>query len=193
MRRFIAAHATLANGDVNFCLVPEVPFTLAGEGGLLATLERRLEDRRHAVVVVVEGAGQELITGEGEKRDASGNLKLKDVGVFLRGRIRSHFAERGLPVDVKYIDPSYTIRSQPANSLDSSFCLMLGQHAVHARMAGRTDMMVGFWNHRFVHVPLDLVAGRRKSLEPEGETWQRVLGTTGQPPSMVGRAVQSMG
>ncbi len=183
---FIAAQATLANGDVNFCLVPEVAFTLDGEGGLLEVLERRLEARRHAVIAVAEGSGQDLIEGAGDLRDASGNLKLKDVGVFLRGRIRSHFAARDKPVDVKYIDPSYTIRSQPANSFDSSFCLMLGQHAVHAGMAGRTDMMVGFWNHRFTHVPLALVAGRRKQLEPDDEIWQRVIGTTGQPQSMVG-------
>ncbi len=183
---FIAAHATLASGDVNFCLVPESPFALDGEGGLLAALEARLAERHHAVVVVAEGAGQELIPGAGEARDASGNLKLKDVGVFLRERIRAHFGERGLPVcrgpvDVKYIDPSYTIRSLPANALDSGFCLMLGQHAAHAALAGRTAMMVGFWSHRFTHVPLSLVAGRRKQLETAGEIWQRVLGATGQP------------
>ncbi len=187
---FIAAHASLASGDVNFCLVPEVPFTLEGRGGLLSVLEERLAERRHAVVVVAEGSGQDLIAAaendRSEARDASGNLKLRDVGIFLRQQIRAHFAARNLPVDVKYIDPSYTIRSQPANSLDSSFCLMLGQHAVHAGMAGRTDLMVGFWNHRFIHVPLPLVAGRRKQLEPHGEIWQRLLGTTGQPPSMVG-------
>ncbi len=195
---FIAAHACLSSGDVNFCLVPEVPFSLKGSRGLLSALEQRLEERHHAVVVVAEGAGQDLIAGEdepraegkdraeGADRDASGNLKLRDVGVFLRLQIRAHFAERGTPVDVKYIDPSYTIRSQRANSADSSFCLMLGQHAVHAGMAGRTHMMVGFWNHRFTHVPLGLVAGRRKQLEPDGEIWQRILGTTGQPQALMG-------
>ncbi len=182
---FIAAYATLANGDVNFCLVPEVPFALEGEGGFLDILARRLEDRRHAVVVVAEGAGQDLIRSEDTaERDLSGNVRLKDVGVYLRDKIRSRYARRGEPVDVKYIDPSYTIRSQPANSLDSAFCLMLGQHAVHAGMAGRTDMMVGFWNHRYTHVPLRLVTGRRKQVEPYGEIWQRVLETTGQPASM---------
>ncbi|MCP3956506.1 MAG: ATP-dependent 6-phosphofructokinase [bacterium] len=181
---FIAAQATLSSGDVNFCLVPEVPFSLDGPGGLLDHLGQRLEERRHAVVVVAEGAGQDLIASETEERDASGNLKLEDVGLLLRQRFREHFAGRGVPMTVKYIDPSYMIRSLPANSLDSSFCLMLGQHAVHAGMAGRTDMMVGFWNHRFTHVPLSLVAGRQKQIEPEQETWQRVLGATGQPPSM---------
>ncbi len=180
---FIAAHASLASGDANFCLVPEVRFTLGGRNCLMEMLEKRLAQRHHAVIVVAEGSGQELIDGA-EERDPSGNLKLKDVGVFLRGRIRAHFAARETPVDVKYIDPSYTIRSQRANSADSSFCLMLGQHAVHAGMAGRTDMMVGFWNHRFTHVPLGLDAGGRKQLEPQGEIWQRVLGTTGQPQSM---------
>ncbi|MEM7355585.1 MAG: ATP-dependent 6-phosphofructokinase, partial [Acidobacteriota bacterium] len=178
---FIAARATLASGDVNFCLVPEVPFQLQGEAGLFAHLERRLAERRHAVVVVAEGAGQDLVGGDDAGRDLSGNRKLKDIGPFLRAEIRRHFAARQKPVNVKYIDPSYIIRSQPANAFDSSFCLMLGQHAVHAGMAGRTAMMVGFWNHRFTHVPLTLVAGRRKHLEPLGETWQRVLETTGQP------------
>ncbi len=182
----IAAHANLASGNVNFCLVPEVPFSLHGTGGFLAVLEQRLERRHHAVVVVAEGAGQDLIDQDDEAQDPSGNVKLRDVGVLLRQQIRAHFASRSLPLDVKYIDPSYTIRSQPANSADSSFCLMLGQHAVHAGMAGRTDLMVGFWNHRFTHVPLALVAGRRKQLEPDGEIWQRVQGTTGQPTSMVG-------
>jgi len=183
---FIAAEATLSCGDANFCLVPEVPFTLDGRGGFLDCLEQRLHERHHAVVVVAEGAGQDLMKGE-EARDASGNLRLKPIGQFLRERIEARFAARGIPIDVKLIDPSYMIRSQPANAHDSSFCLILGQHAVHAGMAGRTDVMVGFWNHRFTHVPLPLVAGRRKQLEPAGETWQRVLETTGQPASMVGR------
>jgi 6-phosphofructokinase 1 len=182
----IAAHAALADGDVNFCLIPEVAFTLDGHGGFLERLEDRLADRRHAVVVVAEGAGQELIEPREDRRDASGNLKLKDVGIFLRQRIGEHFGSRGIPVDVKYIDPSYTIRSQPANSLDSGFCLILGQHAVHAAMAGRTDMVVGFWNHRFTHVPISLAVSGRKQVDPDGEIWQRVLGSTGQPSSMVG-------
>ncbi len=183
---FIAAHATLASGDVNYCLVPEVPFALHGEEGLLRQLEHRLKASRHAVVVVAEGAGQGLIGGEDVGRDLSGNRKLKNVGRFLLHEIRQHFADldpAGWPgaVTVKYIDPSYIIRSKPANSHDSSFCLMLGQHAVHAGMAGRTNVMIGFWNHHFTHVPLGLVAGRRKQLDPSGEIWQRVLEATGQP------------
>ncbi len=183
---FIAAHATLASGDVNFCLVPEVPFTLDGRGGLFDLLVARLQARRHAVIVVAEGAGQNLIDGDDAGRDASGNQKLKDIGRFLRQELRTRWAEREIPINVKYIDPSYIIRGQPANSADSSFCLMLGQHAVHAGMAGRSHMMVGFWNHRFTHVPLALVADRPKALRPQGETWQRVLEATGQPASMLG-------
>ncbi|MEM7584390.1 MAG: ATP-dependent 6-phosphofructokinase [Acidobacteriota bacterium] len=183
---FIAAHATLASGDVNFCLVPEVPFSLEGQGGLIELLAARLQERRHAVVVVAEGAGQELVSDGSAGRDASGNRKLEDIGVFLRQRFRARFAELDIPINVKYIDPSYIIRGQPANSNDSSFCLMLGQHAVHAGMAGRSRMMVGFWNNNFIHVPLALVADRSKTLDPGGETWQRVLETTGQPASMVG-------
>ena len=183
---FISAYATLSSGDVNFCLVPEVPFALEGPGGFLESLEKRLLSRRHALVVAAEGAGQELLEKESDQRDASGNVILRDIGTYLRDRIKSHFAERNVPMTIKYIDPSYTIRSLPANALDSSFCLILGQHAVHAGMAGRTDMLVGFWNHGFTHVPLSLATGNRKQLDPQGEIWQRVLGATGQPASMSG-------
>lgn len=185
---FIAAHATLASGDVNFCLVPEVPFTLAGEGGFLQALERRLERRHHAVVVVAEGAGQDLLQDPaGQERDASGNLRLKDVGVFLRDEIKRYCAERHIEMTIKYIDPSYLIRSLPANAFDSEFCLVLGQNAVHAGMAGRTDVVVGYWNHHFTHVPIALAVSRRKQLDPRGSVWQGVLQATGQPASLVGR------
>jgi len=185
---FIAASAVLTNTDADFCLVPEVKFTLDGKGGFLEALEKRLKRAGHAAVVAAEGAGQELIgSGEDTTKDASGNLKFQDIGLFLKGRIEEFFASRGWDFTVKYIDPSYTIRSLPANSMDSAFCLILGQHAVHAGMAGRTNMLVGFWNHRFTHVPLAVATRKRKQLDPHGEIWQRVLDTTLQPASMVGQ------
>jgi 6-phosphofructokinase 1 len=178
---FIAAHATLASGDVNFCLVPEVSFTLEGARGLLRALERRLDEKHHAVVVVAEGGGQELLAdGREAQRDASGNVRLKDIGVHLREEIAHHFQRRGRNVPIRYIDPSYMIRSLPANSFDAQLCLVLGQHAVHAAMAGRTNMLVGTWNQRFTHVPIPLAVARRKQLDPDGEAWQRVLEMTGQ-------------
>lgn len=185
---FIAAHATLASNDVNFCLVPEIPFTLEGRGGFLEALEERLVERQHAVIVVAEGAGQELVQATGEvSRDASGNLRLLDIGAFLRDRIAAHFAARGLEATLKYIDPSYIIRSQPANSSDAELCLFLGEHAVHAGLAGRTEMVVGYRNRQFIHLPVPLAVSRRKSLDRRGRIWEGVLGTTGQPVSMVGR------
>ena len=187
---FITAHAALANGDVNFCLVPEVPFALYGEGAFLRALEQRLEKKHHALIVVAEGAGQQLFRDEGSPElDPSGNVRLKDIGTFLSRRIVEYFAERGKEASLKYIDPSYTIRSLPANALDSEFCLALAHHAVHAGMAGRTDMVVGFWNEQFVHVPISLAVARRKQLDPQGEVWQRVLEATVQPASMTGEAV----
>jgi len=178
---FIAAHATLASGDVNFCLVPEVPFTLDGPGGFLSALEARLAEKHHAVVVVAEGAGQELMADGGTPaHDASGNVKLKDVGTFLRDRIAAHLDARGIDGVVRYIDPSYTIRSLPTNSFDAQLCLSLGQHAVHAGMAGRTDVLVGVWNQRFTHVPIPLAVAARRRLDPGAELWQRVLESTGQ-------------
>lgn len=174
---FIAAYAALVDNHVNFCLVPEIPFRLER---LLAALQRRIEARGHAVVVVAEGAGQELLAAPGG-RDASGNVRHGDIGAFLRDAVQQHFARAGLELNLKYIDPSYTIRSVPANAHDSAFCLLLGHHAVHAGMSGRTGMLVGFWNHQFTHVPIALAVRERKRIDPEGELWRSVLSTTGQP------------
>jgi 6-phosphofructokinase 1 len=182
---FIAAHATLSSSDVNFCMVPEVPFALEGEDGFLSVLERRIAARHHAVVVVAEGAGQELVEREGPPaRDASGNVKLADIGSFFKTRIEQHFAARGIEISIKYIDPSYMIRSLRANPTDSEFCLVLGQHAVHAGMSGRTNLLVGHWNQAFVHVPMHLSTSGRRNIDPRGDLWRSVLHTTGQPPRM---------
>ncbi|MGE3540349.1 MAG: ATP-dependent 6-phosphofructokinase [Candidatus Tectimicrobiota bacterium] len=182
---FIAAHASLANSDVNFCLIPEVPFALHGEHGFLRTLERRLAHKHHAVIVVAEGAGQDILQEpEHREYDASGNLRLKDVGTFLKQQIETYCARQHIEITLKYIDPSYIIRSLPANSLDAEFCLQLGQHAVHAGLAGRTNMMVSYWNQHYVHVPIALAVAQRRQLDPLGEVWQSVLEATGQPRSM---------
>ena len=177
---FIAAFSALVDNQVNFCLIPEAPFTL---DGLLSALKQRLERRGHAVIVVAEGAGQELFEKTGE-RDASGNIKYGDIGTFLRDRIKEHFRRIGMEINLKYIDPSYIIRSQQANPHDSAFCLMLGHNAVHAGMAGRTGMIVGFWNHQITHVPTPLAVSQRKKIDPEGWIWSSVLASTGQPAAM---------
>lgn len=179
---FIAAEATLSNCDVNFCLVPEVPVDLEGEHGFLAALERRLAARRHAVVVVAEGAADVLMPSDGPtRRDKSGNRKLGDVGVFLRDRTKAYFKERGVEMNMKYIDPSYMIRGIQANASDSSFCLALGQHAVHAGLHGCTNMLVGYWNQKFVHLPMKLATTGRHQIDPNGAFWHRVVLSTGQP------------
>ncbi len=177
---FIAAWATLANNDVNFCLVPEVPLSLEG---FLKALNERLKRRGHAVIVVGEGAGQNLIPGSGE-RDASGNIRFGDIGLFLKNQINGYFKKEGMEVNLKYIDPSYTIRSLPANPRDSAFCLLLGHNAVHAGMTGRTNMLVGFWRGEFTHVPISLAASGRKRIDPDGRFWSTVLSCTGQPREM---------
>jgi 6-phosphofructokinase 1 len=177
---FIAAYAVLVDGQVNFCLVPEGPFTLEK---FLPELAARLERRGHAVVVVAEGAGQHLMKGSGEK-DASGNVKYGDIGLFLRDAIKAHFSRAGVEVNLKYIDPSYTIRSMPAIPHDAAFCLLLGHSAVHAGMSGRTGMVVGFWNHQFTHVPIARAVSSRKKIDPKGPLWSSVLASTGQSPNM---------
>jgi 6-phosphofructokinase 1 len=178
---FIAAYSVLVDNQVNFCLVPEVPFSLEV---FLKALQERLNKRGHAVIVVAEGAGQHLFAAAGE-HDASGNVKYGDIGILLRDAIKDHFNSIGEEVNLKYIDPSYIIRSQPANPHDSAFCLLMGHSAVHAGMAGRTGMIVGFWNHQFTHVPTRLAVGKRKKIDPKGKLWSSVLASTGQPVSLV--------
>ena len=177
---FIAANATLSNSDVNFCFIPEVELKFDGENGFLEKLVKRLEKKHHAVIVAAEGAGQGLMKTSKGAKDASGNPVLEDIGIYLKNSIKEHFKKIAKPVSVKYIDPSYMIRSLPADSQDSSFCLMLGQNAVHAAMAGRTDMIVGYWNRHFTNVPIPVTKLYRKQVDPLGDLWQTVLFTTGQ-------------
>ncbi len=173
---FIAAAATVASQDVNFCLVPEQPFSLEG---LLTALERRLEHKEHAVIVVAEGSGQDLLGKSGET-DASGNAKLQDIGHFMRDAIGAHFKSRGIEMTMRYFDPSYQIRGCAANTEDSLLCDRLGRHAVHAAMSGRTGLVVSYLNGQFVHVPIDVIAAGGKHLDLDGELWRAVLSTTGQ-------------
>jgi 6-phosphofructokinase 1 len=177
---FVACGATVASQEVNFTLIPEVPFALDGENGFLVHLRRRLESRRHAVVVVAEGAGQDLLPSAGE-RDRSGNLLLQDVGVMLKQRIVRYAQDEGFPIDVKYFDPSYYVRSVAANSDDAIFCDQLARNAVHAAMAGKTAMVVSFWNGAFMHVPIEMATSGSKEVDLEGPLWAAVLAATGQP------------
>jgi 6-phosphofructokinase 1 len=178
---FIACGATLVSQEANFTLIPEVPFELHGEGGLLAALGRRLDERRHAVLVVAEGAGQHLFGDAATGRDASGNPKLHDIGPHLKREIVAHFEKLGRPADVKYIDPSYIIRSVPANSEDAMLCDGLARHAAHAAMAGRSGLMIGLRHGAFIHVPLPMAVAGKRRVDPEGNLWAAVLQATGQP------------
>ena len=177
---FIACYAALAGSNVDFVLIPEVHFELEGSGGLIEALHYRVAKRRSAVVVVSEGAGQHLVP-HSSATDASGNKVYGDIGLFLRDKITQSFRQRRIASSVKYIDPSYMIRSVPANAQDNVYCSQLAQHAVHAAMAGKTGMLVGRWHGAFVHLPLDMVTNGRRKVDPQGELWNSVLESTGQP------------
>ncbi|MCL2138820.1 MAG: ATP-dependent 6-phosphofructokinase [Treponema sp.] len=183
---YIAACTALASHDVNFVLIPEVPFNLEGYNGFLHHLEERLKKRRHAVVVVAEGAMQEQLNID-RKTDAGGNLKLADVGTYLRDRITKYFTEKKMEINIKYIDPSYVIRSSPANPDDSIYCERLGNAAVHAAMAGKTKLIIGLVNNEFVHLPIKSVISHRNHVDPEGNLWRDTLDATHQPALMVNR------
>jgi 6-phosphofructokinase 1 len=181
---FIAASASLASLEVNYCLVPEVHFDLEGPHGLLEQLQRRIEHRGHALIVVAEGCAKAFATSP-LARDASGNVQYGgsdlDAGVFLKQTITTYFKQKGVPVTLKYIDPSYMIRSVPANANDSIFCDILARHAVHAGLAGKTGLVIGRWHNIFIHAPLSLATGHKKTINPDGGLWLAVTETTGQP------------
>lgn len=181
---FIAAYAALSIQEANFVLIPEMDFDLEGPKGFLAVLRQRIESRHHALIVVAEGAGQKFFEGETVEKDASGNVKNKDIGIYLKDRIAKEFESNDMPVNIKYIDPSYIIRSAPANPNDSKFCGLLAQNAVHAAMAGKTDFVVGHWNHLFTLLPIPMAISEQKKIDSRDELWWNVLETTGQPVSM---------
>lgn len=178
---FIAAYATLASQDVNFTLIPEIHFELNGEKGFLNVLRERMLLRQHAVIVVAEGAGQQLVSGGKTECDASGNVKYRDIGLFLKEEICKYFAQNGPKIDLKYIDPSYVIRSVPANCDDSILCDQFARQAVHAGMSGKTNLMIGQIGESFVHVPIDLAIAEKRHVKIDGELWSSVLSATGQP------------
>jgi len=181
---FIAANAALAIQEVNFVLIPEITFDLYGQRGFLRVLKKRLEERQHSVIVVAEGAGQEFFETANNDKDPSGNIKHKDIGVYLKEKISEEFKNKCFPHSIKYIDPSYIIRSAPANANDSKFCNLLAQNAVHAALSGKTDFVVGFWNNQFTLMPIPMVVAKRKKIDVESELWWNVLEATGQPISM---------
>jgi len=183
---YIAACTALASHEVNFVLIPEVPFNLEGYNGFLAHLERRLVNRHHAVIIVAEGAMQDMLVKE-KKTDAGGNLKMADVGTYIRDRIIKHFEEKDIEINLKYIDPSYAIRSAPANPDDSIYCERLGNAAVHAAMAGKTRLIIGLVNNEFVHLPIKLVITHRSKVDPKSSLWRDTLDATHQPAMMVNK------
>lgn len=178
---FIAAGATMASQDVNFALIPEAPFRLEGPGGFLAALKKRILARSHALIVVAEGAGQDLLQGAPEERDASGNVKLKDIGAYLRGAIEAYFKDEGIPVTLRYFDPNYIIRSVPADAEDAILCDLYARSAVHAAMAGKTGIVIGLMHDIFIHVPIEMLSARTKRMTADSAMWHSVLASTGQP------------
>lgn len=182
---FIAAYAALSIQEVNFVLVPEMNFDLNGPKGFLQVLRNRLEKRHHALVVVAEGTGQHFFEGDTLGKDASGNIKNNDIGLYLKDKISEEFGAAKVPFTLKYIDPSYIIRSAPANANDSMFCGLLAQNAVHAAMAGKTDFVIGHWNNVFTLLPIPVSVSLRKKIDMDGELWWNILETTGQPASMI--------
>lgn len=177
---FVAANTCLALADVNFCLIPEVKFDLEGENGLMAKLETRLAERSHAVILVAEGAGQHLFEEQDQRTDASGNVQLNDIGLHLKKSIAEYFADRGIETIIKYIDPSYMIRSVAAIPSDRVYCSFLGQNAAHAAMSGKTGLVVSRWNFQYVHVPFHMCTVKHRFVDPKGGLWRSVREITGQ-------------
>lgn len=181
---FIATATALASHETNFCLIPEVPFDMDGPNGFLSHLENRLANRHHAVIVVAEGAGQELLTSTNQT-DASGNKKLADIGVYLRDKITEYFAAKKIHINLKYIDPGYEVRAAVTTANDSIYCERLGNNAVHAAMAGKTKIVIGLVHDKYVHIPISMATLKRNIVDPESSLWRDCLDATLQPVYMV--------
>ncbi len=181
---FIAAHTAIAAQDANFVLIPEVPFDLEGANGLLRHLKSCIEQRGHAVIVVAEGAGQEFFAESSRDKDKGGNLLYKDIGTFLRDRINAFFRQEKIDINLKYIDPSYMIRAARPIATDAFYCARLGTYAVHAAMAGKTSVLISYWNSTFVHLPIAAAVTARRTISPGGTLWRHVIEATTQPVSM---------
>ena len=181
---FIAAHTAIASQDADFVLIPEVSFDLDGSNGFLFHLKNRLQRFGRAVVVVAEGAGQEFFDESLRKEDLGGNLSYQDIGTFLRTRINEYFEREQIMVNLKYIDPSYMIRAARPIATDAFYCMRLGSYAVHAAMAGKTSVLISYWNSTFVHIPIAKAVLERNLINPSGTLWRHVVEATAQPISM---------
>ena len=177
---FIAATASLANSVVDFCLIPETPFQTDGPKGICTAIWHRLQQNNHAVIVVAEGAGQDLFKNGENRIDASGNILKDDVGELLRGEIAAYFKKNNVPISIKYLDPSYHIRSVSANAADAVFCYLLAEYAVHAGMSGKTNLVIGYWNNFFTHVPIHLATKERRMVDLDSALWRGVVSATQQ-------------
>ncbi|KAK8955186.1 6-phosphofructokinase 3 [Platanthera guangdongensis] len=182
---FIAMYATLASRDVDCCLIPESPFYLEGKGGLFEFIEKRLKENGHMVLVVAEGAGQELIAESMrfmDHEDASGNKLLLDVGLWLSQKIKNHFStKKNITLNLKYIDPTYMIRAIPSNASDNVYCTLLAQSALHGAMAGYTGFTVGPVNGRHSYIPFYRVTETQNQVVITDRMWARLLSSTNQP------------
>ena len=177
---FITATASLANSVVDFCLIPETPFRFNGPNGICAAIHRRIEQNKHAVIVVAEGAGQDLFENSKKTIDASGNVLKDDIGELLKQEISAYFQQINTPVSIKYLDPSYHIRSVSANAADAVFCHLLAEYAVHAGMSGKTNLVIGYWNNFFTHVPIQLATKERRMVDLDSALWRGVVSATQQ-------------
>lgn len=177
---FITATASLANSVVDFCLIPETPFQISGPNGICTAIQRRIKQNSHAVIVVAEGAGQELFANNEKRIDASGNILKEDIGELLKEELSTYFKQQNIPISIKYLDPSYHIRSVPANASDAVFCHLLAEYAVHAGMSGKTNLVIGYWNNFFTHVPIHLATKERRMVELDSALWRGVLSATHQ-------------
>lgn len=177
---FITMHAALSSGQVDICLIPEVPFKLEGPYGVLEHLEHLIKTKGSAVICVAEGAGQEMLE-KTNATDLSGNVVLSDIGVYIQQKIKSHFKSIGVHSDVKYIDPTYMIRACRANASDAILCTVLGQNAVHGAFAGFSGITTGICNTHYVYLPVPEVIKSPRYVNPHSRMWHRCVTSTGQP------------
>eukprot|EP00668_Euglena_longa_P014128 GGOE01018102.1.p1 GENE.GGOE01018102.1~~GGOE01018102.1.p1 ORF type:complete len:494 (+),score=144.75 GGOE01018102.1:38-1483(+) len=167
---FVARNAALSNNVVDACLIPEVPFEIKGNGGLLPWLDGHLATKHCAVIVICEAAGQQHLPCLG--KDPTGHNIYEDTGKWLKKAIETHWQETGQEGKVFLIDPSYMLRSVPANTGDNMFCIQLAQAAVHTAYSGYSGVTVGRYHDLYGVMPIEMVVSGLRKVNPKGSLWQ---------------------
>ena len=148
--------------------MPEKSFSV---DALLRYVNEKLDEKDHCILVVAEGVNTRVVDGNGPVTVDG------DVGPWLCAQLKANLES----ISLKYVDPSYAVRSAPSNAADTIFCSRLAQHAAHGALGGSTAFAVGTVNTHYVEIPLQDFANRAAVCAVTGRIFGDLVRSTGQP------------